>query len=75
MNPIIYGAGESSFTSNGLGRLSEAILCQVTEELNGIYEAEVSERRRSGEEGNSGIIGIDVVGAIFVNAVKERCSV
>lgn len=41
MNPIIYGAGESSFTSNGLGRLSEAILCQVTEELNGIYEAEV----------------------------------
>lgn len=41
LNPIIYGAGESSFTSNGLGRLSEAILCQVTEELNGIYEAEV----------------------------------
>lgn len=41
LNPIIFGAGEQSFTSNGLGRLSETILCQVTEELNGIYEAEV----------------------------------
>lgn len=41
MNPIIYGAGESSFTSNGYGRLSDAILCQVTEELNGTFEAQV----------------------------------
>lgn len=41
MNPIIYGAGEQSFTSNGLGRVSEAVLCTVTEELNGIFEAEL----------------------------------
>lgn len=41
LNPIIYGAGEQSFTSNGLGRVSEAVLCTVTEELNGIFEAEL----------------------------------
>lgn len=41
MNPIIFGAGEQSFTSNGLGRVSEAVLCTVTEELNGIFEAEL----------------------------------
>lgn len=41
LNPIIYGAGEQDFRTNGLGRLSEAILAQVTEELNSIYEAEV----------------------------------
>lgn len=41
MNPIIFGAGEQSFTSNGLGRVSKAVLCTVTEELNGIFEAEL----------------------------------
>lgn len=41
LNPIIFGAGEQSFTSNGLGRVSEAVLCTVTEELNGIFEAEL----------------------------------
>ena len=41
LNPIIFGAGEQSFTSNGLGRVSKAVLCTVTEELNGIFEAEL----------------------------------
>lgn len=40
MIPILYRGNETSFTSNGLGRLSEIISCTVTEERNGIYELE-----------------------------------
>lgn len=39
MKPIVlYEANESTFTSNGLGTLDEAITAVITEELNGIYE-------------------------------------
>lgn len=38
MIPILYGANEQNFTSNGLGRLADAISCTVEEERNGIYE-------------------------------------
>ena len=41
MIPILFSATESYFTSNGLGRLSDAISCIVTEERNGIYELEM----------------------------------
>lgn len=41
MIPILYGADEENFTSNGLGRLADAISCKVTEERNGIYEVEM----------------------------------
>ena len=41
MNPILYPAEETEFTSNGLGRLSEAISCKVTEERNGQFELEM----------------------------------
>lgn len=40
MIPILFEKGESTFTTNGLGRLSECISCCVTEEKNGIYEME-----------------------------------
>lgn len=40
MIPILYYGNETSFTSNGIGRLTEMISCQVTEERNGIYEVE-----------------------------------
>lgn len=40
MIPILYEKTETSFTSNGLGRLSDCIRCIVTEERNGIYECE-----------------------------------
>lgn len=40
MIPILYYAGETSFTSNGVGRLTDCISCKVTEERNGIYECE-----------------------------------
>lgn len=40
MIPILYKAGETAFTSNGLGRLRDCISCVVTEERNGIYECD-----------------------------------
>lgn len=42
MIPIIYESNETSFTTNGLGRLPDCISCVVTEELNGIYELDFS---------------------------------
>lgn len=38
MIPILYEKGETAFTSNGLGRLSDAVNCHVSEILNGEYE-------------------------------------
>ena len=38
MTPILYESTETNFTSNGLGRLPDAIECVVTEERNGAYE-------------------------------------
>ena len=40
MIPILYESDETSFTSNGLGRLRDCIRCEVTEERNSIYEVE-----------------------------------
>lgn len=41
MIPILYPPEETSFSSNGLGRLSEALACTVEEERNGKYELEM----------------------------------
>lgn len=41
MIPILYEKTESSFTTNGVGRLSDAISCIATEERNGAYELEM----------------------------------
>lgn len=41
MTPILYDAAETEFTSQGLGALSEATSCVVTEQRNGIYELEM----------------------------------
>ena len=38
MIPFLYEANETVFSSNGLGPLNDAILCEATEELNGQYE-------------------------------------
>lgn len=40
MIPILYLNNDGSYTSNGIGRLSEILSCTVTEERNGIYECE-----------------------------------
>ena len=38
MIPILYDALEKDFTTNGIGFLTDAVSCIVTEERNGIYE-------------------------------------
>lgn len=40
MIPILFDKTETSFTSNGLGRLASCTRCIVTEERNGVYECE-----------------------------------
>lgn len=41
MIPILFASTETTFTSNGIGRLVDCISCEVTEERNGIYELEL----------------------------------
>ena len=41
MTPILFPSTATSWTTQGLGALSDAISCTVTEELNGIYELEM----------------------------------
>lgn len=41
MIPILYKAKETDFTHNGVGPLRDALSCVVTEERNGIFEAEL----------------------------------
>lgn len=41
MKPILFAENATVFTSNGIGRLSDAISCVVTEERNGQYELEM----------------------------------
>ena len=42
MKPILYAPGESAFTSQGLGVLSDAISCVVTEVRNGAFELQMT---------------------------------
>lgn len=41
MIPILFEKEELDFTSNGIGRLTDAISCPVTEVRNGVYELEM----------------------------------
>jgi len=38
MKPILFPEGQTDFSTNGIGRLMDAISCTVTEERNGQYE-------------------------------------
>lgn len=42
MIPILYEGTEKQFLHNGLGRLADAITCEVTEERNGTFELEMT---------------------------------
>ena len=42
MIPILYKQDEKQFNHLGLGALSEAITCVVTEERNGLFELELT---------------------------------
>lgn len=41
MIPVLYEDNETNFTTNGIGRLTDAIECTVSEELNGPYELDM----------------------------------
>lgn len=41
MKPILFAENSTVFTSNGIGRLSDAVSCYVSEERNGAYELEM----------------------------------
>ena len=41
MKPILFPEGQKDFSTNGLGRLPDAISCKVTEERNGQYTSAV----------------------------------
>ena len=38
--PILYESGETVFTNNGIGMLSDILSCYATEERNGVFELE-----------------------------------
>ena len=60
MNPILFSENSTTFTTNGIGRLSDAISCVVTEERNGQYELEMEypiDGQHFGEIGIRSIIG------------------
>ena len=42
MIPILFSENSNTFTSNGIGRLSDVISCEVTEECNGQYELQMT---------------------------------
>ena len=60
MKPILFSENSTTFTTNGIGRLSDAISCVVTEERNGQYELEMEypiDGQHFGEIGIRSIIG------------------
>jgi len=42
MIPCLYSEAEMTFTSNGIGKLCDAISCFVTEKRNGSYELKMT---------------------------------
>lgn len=62
MTPILFSKTETTFTSNGVGRLVDCISCTVTEERNGIYECEfeypITGKWYQEMIANGGIIGV-----------------
>lgn len=41
MIPVLFPSDATTFTTQGLGALTDAISCTVTEERNGVYELEM----------------------------------
>ena len=41
MKPILFPEASTAFTTNGIGRLTDALSCTITEERNGSYELEM----------------------------------
>ena len=61
MIPVLYPATQLTYTTNGIGRLVDAISCIVTEELNGVFELEMEypvNGKYYPQIRNGGIIGV-----------------
>lgn len=42
MTPVLFGAGAVTYETQGLGALADALTCEISEELNGEYELEMT---------------------------------
>lgn len=42
MTPVLFGSNATTYTTQGLGSLKDAISCKVSEEINGPYELEMT---------------------------------
>lgn len=42
MTPVLFGAGATTYETQGLGALADALTCEISEELNGEYELEMT---------------------------------
>ena len=42
MTPVLFGAGAATYATQGLGALADALTCEISEELNGEYELEMT---------------------------------
>ena len=42
MKPVLFEPNSTDFATNGVGRLSDAVSCVVTEERNGAFELEMT---------------------------------
>ena len=42
MIPILFDGRATNFTTNGIGRLTKVLSCEVTEERNGVYELDMT---------------------------------
>lgn len=70
MNPILFAENSTTFTTNGIGRLSDAFECVVTEERNGIYELEMTYPMEGAHYSDIGIRSI-IVAKPSANANPE----
>ena len=65
MIPTLYEENETDFISNGLGRLTDAVSCVVTQNNKGVYELSM-------EYPLDGVHADDVTNNRFIYAVTER---
>ena len=61
MIPILFAENSATFTTNGIGRLSDAYQCNVVEERNGQYELQMSYPMTGAHYSDIGIRSIIVV--------------
>lgn len=64
MIPVLYLETETQYISNGIGRLTDAISCVITQELNGVYELSM-------QYPHDGIHAADITANRIIYAVPE----